>query len=367
LGTRCRPAHTGRASDRTVTTLTSDTPSRARVVAVHKNRWELAPEPGRDRIPAVLAGRFRHGATGPADLPVVGDWVSVAWNEMDQVAMITDVEPRSGLLARKRPGETEHDAVVEQAIAANIDMGLVAMAVTEDFSVRRLERFLTLVWDSGATPVVVLTKADLVDRTVVETLLSDVEDVAFGVRPVVTSSRTGEGVTELRSQLAPDTCAILLGSSGVGKSSLLNALAGGALQAVTPVRDFDGKGRHTTTARRLVELPWGAYLVDTPGLRELQLWGDEESLTSSFPDVELLAEDCRFSDCTHLSEPGCAVMEAVDDGILGAERLASWHRLRRELAHLATKRGGAAARAQRQRWKAIAKAQKQLNRERGGR
>ncbi len=336
------------------------------MVAVHKSRWELAPESAQapDRLPAVLAGRFRHDALGPADLPVVGDWVDFAWDDVDRVARITGVQPRSGLLARKRPGETEHDAVVEQAIAANIDLGIVAMAVSEDFSVRRLERFLTLVWDSGAQPIVVLTKSDLVGPDVVETLSAEVEAVAFGVRMIVTSSQTGAGVTALRTLLAPGTCAILLGSSGVGKSSLLNALADTDLQAVTAVRDFDGKGRHTTTARRLVELPWGAYLVDTPGLRELQLWGDEDSLASSFPDVELLAEDCRFSDCSHNSEPGCAVQAAVDDGLLGAERLASWHRLRRELAHLAVKKGGAAARAERQRWKSISKARRELNRER---
>lgn len=310
---------------------------RARVTAVHKHGWELD-----FGVPAQLAGRFSHDLTGPEDMPVVGDWVQV----MD--GLIMAVEPRSGLLARKRPGDVRTDAVVEQPIAANVDLALLAMAVGEDFSERRLERYLTLAWDSGATPLVVLTKADR----------GEVHMPQVHVETVVTSARTGEGLEALRAHLPPGTTAILLGSSGVGKSSLVNALAGEDVQAVTAVREFDEKGRHTTTVRRLVELPWGAFLVDTPGLRELQLWGDEESLAGAFPDVEELAANCRFNDCRHESEPGCAVRGGVSE-----DRLESWRTLRRELAYLARKTDGAAARAERKKWKSVAKARRRLQRE----
>lgn len=342
-----------------------DEQRRARVVAVHKNRWQLAleSEGSQVEVSAVLSGRFRHEADGPAGLPVVGDWVTAVWTGGGN-ARILAIEPRTGLLARKRPGDTAHDAVVEQAIAANVDVGLVAMGVDNDFNVHRLERYLTVVWDCGATPVVVLTKSDLATPADLGDRTADVEAIAFGTRTIVTSARTGEGVAHLRSALVPGTCAVLLGSSGVGKSSLLNALAGADLQDVTAVRQFDGKGRHTTTSRRLVELPWGAYLVDTPGLRELQLWGDAESLTASFSDVEDLAAECRFTDCVHDAEPGCAVRAAVAEGSLAPARLESWRRLRRELAHVARRRDAGAARAERQRWKSIAKQRRQHNRER---
>jgi ribosome biogenesis GTPase len=323
---------------------------------VHKDRWEVQPE-GLDRLWAKPTGRFLSHAEA-VDLPVVGDWVDLAWQPGDTVARIEAVAPRRGCLTRKRPGDSAHDAVVEQVIAANIDVAIVAMAVNSDFSVRRLERYLTLAWDSGATPVVVLTKADLASD--LESLLAQAAAVNIGASTLATSCITGQGLDQLRSLLPPGCCAIVLGSSGVGKSSLLNALAGQDLQVVSAARDFDGKGRHTTTSRRLVELPWGAYLVDTPGLRELQLWGDEDSLTRSFPDVDALAQQCRFSDCVHDSEPGCAVQEAVASGELGADRLKSWRRLHRELAYLARKTDGSAARAERQKWKAISKRQKAL-------
>ena len=343
---------------------------RARVVAAHKDRWELAPvdaEGVPSAVSAVLAGRLRNSAVSPADLPVVGDWVEAEWKEGDTAARIGAVLPRKGLLARKRPGDAEHDAVVEQPIAANVDLALLVMAVDEDFSVRRLERYLTLAWDAGAKPVVVLTKADLAGTDGlpdIEQRKAEADAVAFGAKILATSAATGDGIAELRELLAPGLCAILLGSSGVGKSTLLNALAKADLQAVAAVRDYDGKGRHTTTSRRLVELPWGAYLVDTPGVRELQLWGGEDSLAGSFPDITELAERCRFDDCRHEAEPGCAVLAAVGEGALAEKRLESWHRLRRELSYLERKTDSSAAGAERAKWKSIAKLVKQLNRDR---
>jgi ribosome biogenesis GTPase len=343
---------------------------RARVTAAHKDRWVLscAAADGRPAVlAAVLSGRLRNGAQSPADLPVVGDWVDAEWADGDTAARIRAVAPRKGLLARKRPGDAEHDAVVEQPIAANIDLALLAMAVDDDFSVRRLERYLTLAWDSGAKPVVVLTKTDLAGTDSVPDLASrtvEASAVAFGARILATSALDGRGIPELRDLLKPGLCAILLGSSGVGKSTLLNALAGTDLQAVAEVRDYDGKGRHTTTYRRLVELPWGAYLVDTPGVRELQLWGDEDSLAGSFPDIEALAENCRFDDCAHETEPGCAVVAAVDDGSLDPNRLDSWRRLRRELAYLERKTDGTAATAERAKWKSVAKLVKAMYKDR---
>lgn len=353
---------------------------RARVVGVLKDRWEVALVGGGPAAPAgsghtgprivqaSVSGRLRHAATGPADLPVVGDWVEVGWSGGHSTAVIRAVEPRTGLLARKRPGDVQTDAVVEQAIAANVDVALLAMAVDDDFSLRRLERYLTLAWDAGATPVVVLTKADLAgDRGApdLDARRDEVATVTFGTRVVATSAVTGEGLAELREVLAPGQCAILLGSSGVGKSTLLNALAGTDLQRIAHVRERDGRGRHTTTARRLVELPWGAYLVDTPGVREVQLWGDEESLAGAFPDIEDLAASCRFRDCGHEHEVGCAVREAVDSGELPGDRLESWRRLGRELAHLERRTNAGAARAERERWKSIAKLQKSLAKQRG--
>lgn len=323
---------------------------RARVTAVHKGRWVI--EPGGQ---AILSSRLD-------DDPVVGDWVIA--EQHDSLCRIIDIEPRRGLLTRKRPGDVANDAVVEQPIAANIDLALLTMAVDDDFNLRRLERYLTLAWDSGATPVVLLTKCDLSDRVDLDHLAAEVETVAFGSECIPTSARDATGVDRLRTLLTPGTVAALLGSSGVGKSSLLNALAGAELQAVTDVREFDGKGRHTTTSRRLVRLPWGAYLVDTPGLRELQLWADENALTSSFPDISELALRCRFNDCAHDSEPGCAVIAAVTAGSVPEDRLRSWRRLRREIAYLARRADPAAERAERQKWRSIARARRSVNKQR---
>ncbi|GAB1483601.1 ribosome small subunit-dependent GTPase A [Treponema sp.] len=355
----------------------------ARVCAVHRDKWELLfasqpLKPGQNPsslalsqpLIAELSGTLRRVAVSPVDFPVVGDWVAALPPETggSLTARILAVLPRKSLLVRKRPGDIENDAVVEQALAANVDIALLAMGVDGNFSLRRLERYLTLSWDSGAKPVIILTKADLAgldDLPSLEERLAEIEAVAFGSKVIATSAYTGSGLAELRALLAPGTCSILLGSSGVGKSRLLNALAGTELQAEGTTRAYDGKGKHTTSSRRLVVLPWGAFLVDTPGMRELQLWGDEDTLASTFPDVELFATACRFGDCAHGNEPGCAVRAALDSGELSLDRFESWDRLRREFLFLERKTDTGAARAEREKWKVIARSQKTLKKVRG--
>jgi ribosome biogenesis GTPase len=268
-----------------------------------------------------VAGRLRHDAAGPADFPAVGDWVA-----LDE--RIHAVLPRRTKFSRKVAFlKTE-----EQVLAANVDVVFLVMALTErDFNSRRLERYLATAWESGAEPVVVLSKADLCDE--VPLRLAEAEGVAFGVPVHVTSAFTGEGLDQLRAHFAGGRTAALLGSSGVGKSTLINAFAGTELLRTNELRS-DGRGRHTTTHRELVPLAEGGLLLDTPGMRELQLWSADSGLDETFADVTELAGQCRFNDCSHDGEPGCAVRAALADGSLDAERLASYEKLQRELRHL---------------------------------
>jgi ribosome biogenesis GTPase len=216
-------------------------------------------------------------------------------------------------------------------VAANVDTVFLVTAFGGDLNARRLERYLTAAWDSGSNPVVVANKADLADDPFGE--LADVEAVALGVPVVTVSAATGEGLELLEAHLIPGRTVALLGSSGVGKSTLVNRLAGREVLVTAEIRS-DGRGRHTTTHRELVPLPSGALLIDTPGMRELQLWADEAMLDSTFSEIAELAADCRFSDCTHEHEPGCAVKAAISDGSLPAERFASYRKLQRELRAL---------------------------------
>jgi ribosome biogenesis GTPase / thiamine phosphate phosphatase len=256
---------------------------------------------------------------------VTGDWVAF---DPDRGA-VGAVLPRRTRFARKEPWLTE-----EQVVAANVDTVFLITDCGRDFKPRRLERYLTATWDSGADPVIVLTKSDLADD-VWETV-AEAEAVAFGVPVHAVSSVTGEGVDELAPYLAPGRTVALLGSSGVGKSTLANRLLGEELLATGDVRS-DGRGRHTTTHRELVLLPGGALLLDTPGMRELQLWADESALDETFADVAALTEGCRFTDCAHGSEPGCAVRAALADGSLPQVRWESYRKLQRELRALAVK------------------------------
>ncbi len=344
----------------------------ARVVAAHKDRlevkiWDEATNAFTEETRSVeLSGRFRREAKTPSSYPVLGDWIAIQGSG-EGPARIVAVLPRFGLLSRKRPGDVDYDALVEQPIAANIDIALLLMALDNDFSTNRLARYLAVAWDAGAEPVVVLTKADLAGTgglPALEERVKAAEDAAFGVKVISSSIKNGQGLERLKQILIPGSTAIALGSSGIGKSSLLNALAGISLSRVQEVRAFDGKGRHTTTVRRMFTLPWGAYLVDTPGLRELQLWGDEAMVDAAFPDIEELGANCRFRDCTHHNEPACAVRAALEDGRLTGERFAAWQKMNREIAYLNKKADLGAERAEKARWKGIAQLQKEIKNKR---
>lgn len=302
---------------------------------------------------ATLRGHLRDQANFP---PVTGDWALA--NSFDgERYVIEGILDRRTALVRKQAGKR----VSAQILAANIDRVMLVTSMDQDFSVRRLERYLTLVWESGAVPVIVLTKADLVDDPA--PFLREAEKCALGFPVVAISSVSGAGLDELRSLPAAGETIVLLGSSGVGKSTLVHAL-GGALRETADVREKDGKGRHTTTGRRLVRLPSGILLIDTPGLREVQLWVGEGSVDQTFPEIAELAANCRFRDCRHHGEPGCAVTEGVGSGQIDEGRLAGFHRLNRELSHLNQQSDPLSARGHKDRMKRIMRAQKQQRRHR---
>jgi ribosome biogenesis GTPase / thiamine phosphate phosphatase len=309
----------------------------ARVAAQHRGAYVVWTSSGELRARA--AGRLRYEHEVGEPIPAVGDWVGV------RKSTITSILPRRSAFVRKHAGLTSD----EQVLAANVDTAFLLAGLDDDFSLRRLERYITTAWDSGAEPVVVLTKADLCDD--VADALLQVESVAIGVPVYSISNVTGVGVDELETRLRTGRTAVLLGSSGVGKSTLLNRLAGSELMRTRAVA-ADGTGRHTTTHRELVQLPDGALVIDTPGLRELQFW--EGDVSAAFEDIEALAADCRFRDCAHAREPGCAVLAAVDDGTLTLDRLRSWRKLQRELEAIAARTDRRLRAARKKRWKQIA-------------
>ena len=332
-----------------------------RVMRADKDRMVVATASG--RLVAQLAGSFRHHAERPSDLPTVGDWVAVQGTESaGSQAMIRAVFGRRSRLARQQAGKTTD----EQLIAANIDVIFIVTGLDTDFNVRRLERYLLLVAESGADPVLVLNKADTCDD--LDRHIGRVELISNGAPVHAVSAATGDGIDLLERYCRPPRTVLIVGSSGVGKSTLINTLSHGAAGLKTgEVRSTDGRGQHTTTWRELVRLPTGAWLVDTPGMRELALWSDDPGSSGSlgFDDIDELAAECRFADCQHGGEPGCAVGAAIESGDLTAERLESFHHLRRELAHLERRQDQRARQREVQRWKQITKSVRNLYKRRG--
>jgi ribosome biogenesis GTPase len=298
----------------------------ARIVRVDRGAVTAQAELG--TVTASIAGRLStDGEVGP---PAVGDWVGL--DESGGGAVVRVILPRTGALSRRRPGESDH----EQVAAANVDLVLIVESLGRGPNPRRIERACAIAWDGGATPVVVLTKLDLVEN--LEAAAAKAREGAPFADVIAVSARTGDGMGDLAAMLVENTTAVLLGPSGVGKSTLANRLLGEERFATGHVRDSDLKGRHTTAHRELVILPGGACLIDTPGVRELGLWLDPEAVGAAFPEIEEAARRCRFRDCRHENEPGCAVLKDVDRGALDPARLASFLRLRREAENLDMRR-----------------------------
>ena len=299
---------------------------------------------------ARVSGRLRHHAASRADFPAVGDWIALHPTPHGGDARIVATLPRRSRFSRRAAG----DPTEEQVIAANIDCVFLVGGLDGDFNPRRIERYLLVAWESGATPVIVLNKADVVDDP--EPMVGSVRKIAPAVPVHAISCRVHGSVDVLRQYLGPGQTGALLGSSGVGKSTIVNELIGRELLRTRDVRESDSRGRHTSTARQLVVLPGSGVLIDTPGLREIQLWDTGEALTGTFGDIEALAEHCRFRDCRHRHEPGCAVRAAEESGELPTGRLESYHKLQDEQAHHTRQVDQRLQLEQKRLWKTLTKA-----------
>ncbi len=348
-----------------------------RVIGVQRGRCTVVVEAGGSlreveasssptAVPEAYGGR-----------PAVGDWVALRLSdergappaeeafsspESELRGSIRAILPRRTSFSRKGPGDVSHDKVEEQVIAANVDVALIVMAAGRDWNPRRLERYLALARGSGAAPVLVITKTDLAEDA--EALISEASRIAVGVPCAAVCAPEGIGLDSLSPWLEPGQTAVLLGSSGAGKSTLLNAIAGRQLAKTKEVRADDERGRHTTSHRQLFRLDSGALVIDTPGMREIQLWAEQEAVDSVFAEIEGLASACRFRDCAHEGEPGCAVLAALETGLIDTSRYEAWQKLKAELRFLKRREDPAARRAEAEKWKAINKSMRGYTKER---
>jgi len=318
----------------------------ARVVAEDRGSYQLVATGGELR--AAVSGRFRHEAgADPSAYPAVGDWVAVEGGLTGET-VIHALLPRRSALVRQAPGKRTE----AQVLGANLDVVFVVASLNADLNLRRLERYVAAGWESGAEPIVLLSKADLGGD--IDTILLAVAGVAASATVVVVSSFDGRGVDEVRERIGAGRTVAFVGSSGVGKSTLLNTLAGEERAYVREIRADDARGRHTTTRRQLHLLPEGGLVLDTPGMREFSLW-DSDGLEQTFADLDEIVARCRFGNCSHNGEPGCAIAAAVTDGSLEPDRLENWRKLQRETAHHERRVDALARAEERRKWKAIGK------------
>ena len=318
----------------------------ARIMAEDRGSYVVRTADGEQR--AAITGRFRHETGGdPSAFPAVGDWVAIDGGPDD--GAIHAVLPRRTSIVRQAPG----NRTAAQVVGANVDVVFIVISLNLDLNLRRLERYLAVAWESGAEPVVVLSKADLVDDST--PLLAEVERIAIGAAILTVSAIDGRGLDEIRARIGSGRTVAFVGSSGVGKSTLLNRLAGEVRAAVKEIREDDARGRHTTTRRQLHILPDGGLVLDTPGMRELALW-DPDGVEQSFPDIDELVTTCRFGNCRHNGEPGCAIAAALTSGSLEVSRYEAWQKLEREARHQLRRVDGLARAEERRKWKAIGKA-----------
>lgn len=299
----------------------------ARITAVHRNRYEAVCSHG--AVYATLKSGSYYDGSDEA-FPSVGDYVQLLFNPAGD-SQITKTVPRKSKFSRNNfNGHAAGYAktIVEQVVAANFDYVFIVTSMNQDFNGNKLQRYLVQAWQSGGTPVVILTKADLAENP--ENYVAKAQGIGTGVAVIAVSAKTGLGLEQVKAYLKPKVTVALLGSSGVGKSSLVNALAEEELMRVNEIREDDARGRHTTTHRQMIALPWGAFIIDTPGMRELGFWDAAEGLSESFSDIESLFSACRFSDCQHETEPGCAVSKALEEGTLDISRWQQYQKLKKE-------------------------------------
>ncbi len=294
-----------------------------RVITEYKGMYKVITE--NDIILSQISGKISFEAVDRNDYPAVGDWVVLDRDRSDRGnAVIHGTLQRKSKLSRKVAG-TDID---EQIIASNIDIIFICMSLNQDFNLRKLERYISIAWNSGGTPVVVLTKSDLCED--ISEKLTEVEKVAIGIDIIHVSSLTYEGLEELKKYLTFGKTVVFIGSSGVGKSSLINLLLGQERLKTNEIRESDDRGKHTTTHRELILLPEGGVVIDTPGMREIQLLDEEESIEDAFSDITEISKHCRFSDCKHDKEPGCAVVKAIEEGVISKSRLDNYNKLKKE-------------------------------------